>query len=553
MNMHLPIPHLRRPLLRLAPAWLAALLLALVSLWPLPGHAALEPRTLAALAAASNDERLAAIGQLGRSSDPQAIVVLQALHEGRLYADPAAGQLWLQSGAGDAVTTADGTAATLPETATRITINNRLRRALASALATAQLHATDTATRLQAARQLRHSQDADLLPQLNVALATEPDPAVKKALQIAVASLELQSPDASTRLHAVNLLAHAQEASFRAPLAAMLEKNAEGQFHEPDLAVRTAAAQAVQKLDAHLKKIEWAGNLFYGLSLGSVLLLAALGLAITFGLMGVINMAHGEFLMIGAYATWLVQLAFRQWAPQWLDWYVLAALPVAFCLTACVGMVLERTVIRWLYGRPLETLLATWGISLVLMQAVRSLFGAQNVEVANPGWLSGGVEVMNGLVLSYNRLAIIVFSLLVVLFVWLLLNHTRLGLFVRSITQNRRMADCVGVPTGRIDMLTFGLGAGIAGLGGVALSQLGNVGPDLGRAYIIDSFMVVVLGGVGQLAGTVIAAFALGSISKFMEPFAGAVLAKIAVLVLIVLFIQKRPQGLFAPKGRSVE
>ena len=232
---------------------------------------------------------------------------------------------------------------------------------------------------------------------------------------------------------------------------------------------------------------------------------------------------------------------------------MLAALPAAFVFTALVGMVLERTVIRWLYGRPLETLLATWGISLILMQAVRSLFGAQNVEVANPSWLSGGVEVMNGLVLSYNRIAVIVFSLLVVVFVWLLLNHTRLGLFVRAITQNRRMADCVGVPTGRIDMLTFGLGAGIAGLGGVALSQLSNVGPDLGRGYVIDSFMVVVLGGVGQLAGTVIAAFGLGSLSKFIEPFSGAVLAKIAILVLIVFFIQKRPQGLFAPKGRSVE
>ncbi|RYF59914.1 MAG: urea ABC transporter permease subunit UrtB, partial [Comamonadaceae bacterium] len=327
----------------------------------------------------------------------------------------------------------------------------------------------------------------------------------------------------------------------------------DGTFAESDERVREAAARAVAAIDRHQQTVAWAGHLFYGLSLGSVLLLAALGLAITFGLMGVINMAHGELLMIGAYVTYVTQVLFRQWLPGWMDWYVLAALPAAFFITAMVGMVLERTVIRWLYGRPLETLLATWGISLMLMQGVRTLFGAQNVEVSNPSWMSGGVTVLGGLVLTYNRMAIIVFAVLVVAFVWLLLNHTRLGLFVRAITQNRRMADCVGVPTGRVDMLAFGLGAGIAGLAGVALSQLGNVGPDLGRAYIVDSFMVVVLGGVGQLAGTVIAAFSLGTINKFIEPYSGAVLAKIMILVLIVLVVQKRPQGLFAPRGRSVE
>ena len=284
-----------------------------------------------------------------------------------------------------------------------------------------------------------------------------------------------------------------------------------------------------------------------------MLLLAALGLAITFGLMGVINMAHGELLMIGAYSTYVVQLLFKAMAPAWINWYVVVALPVAFVLTALVGMALERTVIRWLYGRPLETLLATWGISLCLMQAVRSIFGAQNVEVANPSWLTGGVTVLGNLVLTYNRMVIIGFALGVVGVVWLVLNFTRLGLFVRAITQNRRMADCVGVATGRVDMLAFGLGSGIAGLAGVALSQLGNVGPDLGRAYIVDSFMVVVLGGVGQLAGTVVAALGLGALNKFIEPFWGAVIAKIVILLIIVLFVQKRPQGLFAPKGRSVE
>ena len=257
--------------------------------------------------------------------------------------------------------------------------------------------------------------------------------------------------------------------------------------------------------------------------------------------------------MIGAYATYIVQGLFKQWLPTWIDWYVVAALPVAFIVTALVGMALERTVIRWLYGRPLETLLATWGISLILMQTVRSLFGAQNVEVANPKWMSGGVTILGNLSLSYNRIVIVGFALCVVVVVWLVLNHTRLGLFVRAITQNRRMADCVGVPTGRIDMLAFGLGSGIAGLAGVALSQLSNVGPDLGRGYIVDSFMVVVLGGVGQLAGTVVAAMGLGALNKIIEPFWGAVIAKIAILLFIVLFVQKRPQGLFAPKGRSAE
>ena len=311
--------------------------------------------------------------------------------------------------------------------------------------------------------------------------------------------------------------------------------------------------EALRQIDAHQTIVSWVGNIFYGLSLGSVLLLAALGLAITFGLMGVINMAHGELLMIGAYSTYLVQLLFKSFLPAWMSWYVVAALPVAFLLTALVGMALERTVIRWLYGRPLETLLATWGISLCLMQAVRSVFGAQNVEVSNPSWMSGGVTVLGNLALSYNRLVIIGFALCVVVVVWLVLNFTRLGLFVRAITQNRRMADCVGVPTGRIDMLAFGLGSGIAGLAGVALSQLGNVGPDLGRSYIVDSFMVVVLGGVGQLAGTVVAALGLGALNKIIEPFWGAVIAKIVILLVIVLFVQKRPQGLFAPKGRSVE
>ena len=298
---------------------------------------------------------------------------------------------------------------------------------------------------------------------------------------------------------------------------------------------------------------ERLGVLFTGASLGSILLLVALGLAITYGLMGVINMAHGELMMIGAYATFVVQNLFRAYLPGAFDWYVLAAIPVAFLSAALVGAVLERSVIRWLYGRPLETLLATWGISLILMQAVRSFFGAQNVAVENPSWLSGGVQVLPNLTLPYNRIAILVFAAMVLLGVALLISRTRLGLFVRGVTQNRRMAACMGVNTARVDTYAFALGAGIAGLAGCALSQVGNVGPDLGQGYIVDSFMVVVLGGVGQLAGTVYAALGLGVLGKLLEGWQGAVLAKIMVLVLIVVFIQKRPQGLFALKGRSAE
>ena len=279
----------------------------------------------------------------------------------------------------------------------------------------------------------------------------------------------------------------------------------------------------------------------------------ALGLAITYGLMGVINMAHGELMMIGAYATYVVQGVFQKFFPGAFDWYLVAAVPLAFLASALVGAVLERGVLRFLYGRPLETLLATWGISLVLMQLVRSLFGAQNVGVENPAWMSGGVQVLSNLTLPYNRLVIIGFAIAVLLGMGYLIARTRLGLFVRGVTQNRPIASCMGVNTARIDTLAFALGSGIAGLAGCALSQVGNVGPDLGQSYIVDAFMVVVLGGVGQLAGTVYAALGLGILNKFLEGWAGAVLAKIAVLVFIIIFIQKRPQGIFAVKGRTAD
>jgi urea transport system permease protein len=322
---------------------------------------------------------------------------------------------------------------------------------------------------------------------------------------------------------------------------------------ESDPKVRVALQKAADAIQQRLAWGERAQLLFSGLSLASILLLAALGLAITYGLMGVINMAHGELLMIGAYATWLTQQAFRAWLPGAFEFYLLAALPLSFLAAALVGAAMERSVIRHLYGRPLETLLATWGISLILMQTVRSLFGAQNVAVENPALLSGGWQLLPNLTLPYNRLAILVFALLVLAGMTLLLTKTRLGLLVRGVTQNRRMAGCLGVNTARVDLLAFSLGSGLAGLAGCALSQVGNVGPDLGQGTIVDAFMVVVLGGVGQLAGTVYAALGLGVLGKLLEGWQGAVLAKIMLLGLLILVIQKKPQGLFALKGRSAD
>jgi urea transport system permease protein len=351
---------------------------------------------------------------------------------------------------------------------------------------------------------------------------------------------------------AVKSLARSDSPSTKTLLLGLLEKKGDT-FVEPDASIRAEAQDSLKAVQSRLSVGERISQVFTGISLGSILMLAALGLAITYGLMGVINMAHGELIMVGAYSAYVVQNLFRARLPGLFDWYLAAAVPAAFFASALVGMALERSVIRFLYGRPLETLLATWGISLILMQSVRSIFGAQNVQVENPVWMSGGVEILANVVFPWNRVIIIGFAAAVLLLMWFLLARTRLGLFVRAVTQNRGMASCVGVPTARVDMLAFGLGSGIAGLAGCALSQIGNVGPDLGQTYIVDSFMVVVLGGVGQLAGTVYAALGLGMADKFLEAWSGAVLAKIAILAFIIVFIQKRPQGLFALKGRMAD
>ena len=523
-----------------------------MSIAGLPAHAALSAEDVRGLADDSAGEKIVAIDRLVASGDPRAATILRAMREDALSSTPD-GVLVIAQGS-DHVDALTGTKTTAdPASMASVTINNRVRARLDAALAALDLLASDMTVRASAIAALEKGADPSLAPLIEAAYAKEADKALKSRLAVVRAASRIASVDRGARLEAIAQLSESDNAATRLLLLPLLEKDHDGRFQEPDAEVRAAAERAIRTIDGTQRKGELAGSVFTGLSLGSVLLLAALGLAITYGLMGVINMAHGEFLMIGAYTTFVVQNLFRQHAPGALDWYLAAALPAAFACTFIVGVVIERTVVRHLYGRPLETLLATYGISLLLIQATRTLFGAQNVEVANPAWMSGGIQLLPNLILPWNRIYIIAFALAVVALVWAMLNMTRLGLFVRAVTQNRAMAGCVGVRTSRVDMLAFGLGAGVAGLGGVALSQVGNVGPDLGQAYIVDSFMAVVLGGVGQLAGTIVGSFGLGILNKFLEPVTGAVLAKIVVLVLIVLFIQRRPQGLFALKGRSAE
>jgi urea transport system permease protein len=513
--------------------------------WALPADVVKE------LAFGDGDARSKAIGALVAGGDAAALPLLQALVDGDVQT---VGEDRVLIVKGDAATDAVTGAAVAPLPANRedVVVNNRLRRTLATAIAAFKLSSPDRAVRLAAAKELQNSADEEALPAIVAATAKESDAEVKGLLTLTQASIQLASPDRATRLAAIRALAQSDAGATKTLLLAVLEKK-DGKFVEQDDEVRAEAQRSLAAVEGRLAKGDIAARVFSGISLGTILLLAALGLAITYGLMGVINMAHGELIMIGAYATYVVQNLFRQYAPGAFDWYLLFAVPVAFAVSAAVGVVLERTVIRHLYGRPLETLLATWGLSLILIQAVRTIFGAQNVQVENPAWMSGGIEIMTNVVLPWSRIVIVAFAGGVLLLVWVLLTRTRLGLFVRAVTQNRAMASALGVRTPKIDMMAFGLGSGIAGLAGCALSQIGNVGPDLGQSYIVDSFMVVVLGGVGQLAGTVYAALGLGIANKFLEAWQGAVLAKIAVLVFIIIFIQKRPQGLFALKGRTVD
>ena len=484
-----------------------------------------------------------ALGTLGNVA---ALPALEALRDGQLRVDESGRVVILgttNTQAQDAIT---GDTLSVEDLSLRKPrINNSVRRVLALAIAKLKLNAGDADIRLAAAEELLNRSSDSVLDLVRHVLTKEKDSRVVEKLTLVLAKAQLQGDDLEERLQAIETIRNFGDSSFRPDL--------EGLLQSETAAVKAAAIKAITSIDQRQFFINQIANLFYGLSLGSILLLAALGLAITFGLMGVINMAHGEMLMIGAYSTFVVQNLFKEYLPGLFDYYLVAAIPTAFLVSAIVGIILERSVIRHLYGRPLETLLATWGISLVLIQSVRLIFGAQNVELANPSYLSGGVAVFHGVVLPYSRIAVIFFVIFVVISIWTLLQKTSLGLQVRSVTQNRGMASCMGIATRKVDMWTFGLGSGVAGLGGLALSQVGNVGPELGQMYIVDSFMVVVLGGVGKIAGTVAGALGIGVTSKFLEPVAGAVLGKIIVLVLIIIVIQKRPQGLFALKGRVAD
>ena len=519
--------------------------------FPLVGKA-LDREDISGLASEKVMDRLKSIEKIALVGDSDSIRILEALQSSEVMVTNS-GQIVLENEDWDVI---DAITLELlvpqPDIYDTVIVNNRMRSQLESAIGSLQLFSQKRDLRLNSARALQDNLSPSLLELLNKALAQETDQDILDILKESQSIILLNATDVRQRMEAVNYLTSSSKRHIRELLAAKLKKNDLGEYLEDSIEVRSAIDDAIAKIDRKLILIDYLGRLFSGLSLGSILLLAAMGLAITYGLLGVINLAHGEMLMIGAYATYVTQQLFTSFLPNFFDLYILAAIPVAFLSAAVIGVLLERTVIRWLYGRPLETLLATWGISLFLIQSVRQIFGAQNVEVSNPNWLSGGVELWN-VVMPFNRIAIIIFAVFVLGGIWLVISQTRLGLFIRSVTQNRSMASCVGVNTAKIDMLAFGLGSGIAGLAGVALSQIGNVGPDLGQAYIIDSFMVVVLGGVGQLAGTVYAALGLGGFSKLIEPSVGAVLAKIIILVFIIAVIQKRPQGLFALKGRFVE
>ena len=533
--MH-PFPHT----LRIVIASLLALMFA-----SLASAAPLED-ALRRFAADSYSETETAIRDIALSGSPQAQAILEALQAGRLST---AGELVIvKTPDGTLLNAATGTAVPLaPADMAMVRINNKLRRALETALGSLTLMSADPARRMTAAESIFKSREASGRDALVTALAAEKDAKIRKTMEeaLAVLTLSASAPPAVDALNAIKTLRERGDQDALSALRAALP-------NLKDAGPKSAADTAVADIESRLKIANVFQNIWYGLSLGSVLLLAAIGLSITFGVMGVINMAHGEMVMLGAYATFLTQEAFKAYAPSWFGWSLAAAIPIAFLTAAAVGVLIERGIIRFLYGRPLETLLATFGVSLILQQAVRTLFGPTNREVSAPSFMSGAFDLF-GLSIAWGRLSIIIFTLAVFAGLLFLLKATPLGLQMRAVTQNRRMASSMGIRTAFVDSATFALGSGIAGVAGVALSQIDNVSPNLGQSYIIDSFMVVVFGGVGNLWGTLVSAFALGIGNKFLEPLAGAVLAKIAILVCLILFIQKRPSGLFALKGRAVE
>jgi len=503
-----------------------------------------------ALGQGSFSDRSKAIAALAAAGDPRAVAPLEALNAGNLYVRKADGEVVIARRDGGEMAIVDATTGAALGSAPegeldRIRVNNSVRRDLEAALGSMTLLSPDPRIRRAAAVAVFKSRDPASIGALDQAIAAEKDAATLLMMRQARAAALLSS-DASEadKISAVDMLRERGDRDALAMLSAL-----RGQTSG---ALQEAAAASVRSIERSLAVWEVGQNVWYGLSLGSVLLLAAIGLAITFGVMGVINMAHGEMVMIGAYVTFVVQEVIRQRAPGLFDYSLFIALPLAFLVAGALGALIERSIIRWLYGRPLETLLATWGLSLILQQAIRTIFGPTNREVGAPAWMSGAFQA-GQLTITHNRLWIIVFTLIAFVGLSLLLKRTSFGLHMRAVTQNRAMASAMGIRPPWVDAMTFGLGSGIAGVAGVALSQIDNVSPNLGQGYIIDSFMVVVFGGVGNLWGTLVGAFSLGVINKFLEPYAGAVLGKILVLVFLILFIQKRPKGLFALRGRAVE
>jgi urea transport system permease protein len=536
--------------MRISRACLVALLLALSSL--MLGQAAAYAASLDdALSHFTTDdfsETSTGISDVATSGSPRAEIIIRALQDGRLLFSAERKTVYVKDETGKLTDAATGVpiAGDAPADIDTVRVNNRVRGAVDAALGGLTLFAKNPGARYEAAQAVYKSRKASVLATLDSALAKEQDASVRRAMTEARAAIILSGDKGSDeeKLAAVDTIRERADQD-----ALGLLQSLPATTSAPVMKSATAAIGAIKNRLALWEAVQ---NAWYGLSLGSVLLLAAIGLAITFGVMGVINMAHGEMVMIGAYVTFVVQEIIRNNNPALFDYSLVIAVPLSFVVAGGIGIVIERTIIRFLYGRPLETLLATWGLSLILQQAVRTAFGPNNREVGNPSWMSGAFDV-GGITITYNRLWIICFALAVFIALLALLRFTRFGLEMRAVTQNRPMAASMGIRTSRVDALTFGLGSGIAGMAGVALSQIDNVSPNLGQGYIIDSFMVVVFGGVGNLWGTLVGSFVLGIANKFLEPYAGAVLGKIAILVLIILFIQKRPRGLFALKGRAVE
>ena len=501
---------------------------------------ALNARSFGAKAAAARD--------VADTGHERAAIVLSAMLDGELYRHVPSESVVIGErveraySIRDAISGADLGSAGRREVR-RVSVNNELRRTLRGLIAGLRLGHPDADERIAAARAIADSGDSELRPLLDERRAREDDAGVIEAIDTATVVFDLDAGDEATRLAAIRASASNLDGSVRIKLTDIAGDEAVSE----DL--REAAQESLQAIEDTVARYQMVETVFFGLSLGSILVLAAIGLSITFGVMGVINMAHGELIMLGAYTTYVVQTLM----PDALGFSLFVAVPAAFMVSGLVGIAIERGVIRFLYGRPLETLLATFGVSLILQQAVRSIFSPLNRAVATPEWMSGSLQVVQGLSITYNRLYILIFTGMVFAALLLVLQRTRLGLEVRAVTQNRQMARAIGVRSARVDMMTFGLGAGIAGVAGVALSQLTNVGPNLGQGYIVDSFMVVVFGGVGNLWGTLVAGLSLGVINKFIEPMAGAVVAKILVLVFIILFIQKWPRGLFPQRGRAAE